>query len=51
MYMLWNKRLVVILIINSEICLWEWVEIFVSSKNRYKHELNRYKTKIEKQKW
>lgn len=30
------------LIINLRICLWEWVEVFISNKCKYKHELDNH---------
>ena len=41
-----TRRLVVMLIMNSGVCLWKWVGVSVGDKSRYKHELDRHETKI-----
>ena len=30
--------------INSGMCLWEWVEVYVDDKCGYKHEFDKYET-------
>ena len=40
------KRLVLMLIINARICLWDWVGVFVEDKCRYKHNLDSHKIEI-----
>ena len=41
-----TKRLVVIFITNSEICLSKQIGVLINNKNRYKHELNKHKIEI-----
>lgn len=45
------KKLIVMLIMNSGIYLWEWVKVSIGNKGRYKHELERHKTEIESKEW
>lgn len=34
------KGQVIMLMINSSICIWEWVRVSIKDKCKYKHKLN-----------
>ena len=46
-----TRKLVVMLIMNSGICLWEWVGVSVGNKGRYKHKVDKHKTEIKSGRW